>query len=125
MTVNFAYTQGGVTCYPDLIKISIAADTGQLVGFDASSYTMNHTARAIPAPKIAEPQARKLIASDLTILSQGLAIIPTQGKNERFCYEYKCGSMDGKHYLLYINAATGVQEQILILLEDENGTLVL
>ena len=35
------------------------------------------------------------------------------------------GLAAGQHYLLYVNAATGVQERILILLEDDNGTLAI
>ena len=34
-TINFAYTQDNITIYPDLIKVQVAMDTGDIVGFDA------------------------------------------------------------------------------------------
>jgi hypothetical protein len=57
--------------------------------------------------------------------SRGLALIPSDGENEIYCYEYKCESEDGRQVLVYINAQTGQEESILILLENESGTLVM
>ena len=34
-------------------------------------------------------------------------------------------SGEGQHILVYVNAQTGQEEKILILLEDESGTLVI
>ena len=61
----------------------------------------------------------------LTILSSGLAVIPTEGKYELLCHEFICQTADGMHAIVYINAQTGVEENILLLLEDENGTLTM
>lgn len=36
-TINFAYTQSGVTCYTDLIKVGVALDDGSIVLFDAAA----------------------------------------------------------------------------------------
>lgn len=52
-------------------------------------------------------------------------MIPTSGENEVLCYEYLCENSDGLHVIIYINAQSGTQENIYILLEDENGTLVM
>ena len=54
-----------------------------------------------------------------------LALIPARGTEEVFCRELVCRTEEGEHYLLYFNAVTGAQEKILILLEDETGTLAL
>ena len=43
--VNFAYVQDEVICYPDLIKVSIALDCGDVVGFEAQGYITNHQPR--------------------------------------------------------------------------------
>ena len=40
-------------------------------------------------------------------------------------HEFKCQTAEGKHILVYVNAQTGQEEKILILLEDESGTLVI
>lgn len=125
ITINFAYTQDGVICYPDLVKVALAMDNGQIIGYDAKGYIMSHTARMIPAAAVAEADAKKLVATDLTVLDHQMAIIPTDGKYEIFCHEFKCETADGRHYIVYVNAVTGQQEKILILIESENGTLTM
>ena len=52
LTINFAALQDGVLCYPDLVKVSIALDTGKITGFESMGYLMNHTARELPAPAV-------------------------------------------------------------------------
>lgn len=125
LTINMAYTQGGVICYPDLIKVSVALDTCRVVGFEARGYLMNHTERSIPQPAVSAADAQSKVGSDLKILSQQLALIPTLGEYEILCHEFKGETEDGKHYLIYVNAQTGDEERILLLLEDETGTLVI
>ena len=61
----------------------------------------------------------------LTVLSHQLALIPTGGEYEVLCHEFKCQAQDGSHVLIYVNAQTGKQQHILLLLEDESGTLVI
>ena len=125
LTVNFAARQDQVLCYPDLMKVSIALDTGKVVGFEAAGYLMNHTERDLPSPAVPAGTAQTGLAEGLTVLSQRLALIPTSGENEVLCHEFQCQDADGRHVLLYVNAMTGQEERILILLEDENGTLVI
>ena len=47
------------------------------------------------------------------------------GKEERLCWEFKCEDGEGKHVIVYADASTGEEVKLLLLLEDENGTLVL
>lgn len=122
MLINFAAVQDGVICYPDLIKVSVALDDGSIKGFEATGYIMNHRIRDIPAG-IPDDEARLQVSQRLDELSHEMAIIPTEGKNEVFCHEFKCVNSDGRHYIVYINAQTGNEEKILMLIEDENGTL--
>ena len=125
LTVNFAAVQDGMVCYPDLIKVSVALDNGSLVGLECGGYLMNHTQRDLPAPAVEVSQAAQRISPDLSILSTALALIPTGGENEILCHEFKCQSGDGQHCIVYVNVLTGMEERILLLLEDESGTLVL
>jgi hypothetical protein len=69
--------------------------------------------------------AANQVGGSLTILSHDLSVIPTDGQYEKFCHEFKCENEGGQHYLIYVNAVTGQQEKILILLEDESGTLTI
>ena len=125
LVINFASDQDGVICYPDLIKVSVALDTGSIVGFEARGYLMNHTARTLDAPAVTLEQAQAKISTRLNQLSHQLAVIPTSGEYELLCWEFKCETEGGQHVILYLSAQTGEEEKIFLLLEDENGTLVL
>ncbi|MBU5255504.1 germination protein YpeB [Tissierella praeacuta] len=118
---NFAYKENNITIYPDLIKVKVALDTGEIVGFDASAYYMNHKDRNIDTPHIAENEARAKVKMNFNIDSIRLALIP-KGKNEVLCYEFK-GKYNDSDFIIYINALNGREEQILQIIKDENGTL--
>lgn len=123
-TINFAYVQNGVVMYPDLIKVKVALDNGEVVGFESRGYLMSHKARNLPIPKISERQARAILNPRLKIVSVGLAVIPLESKREVFVYELK-GSLGNRNFLSYINAETGKEENTLIILDTPNGTLTM
>ncbi len=122
-TINFVCQEQGVRIYPDLVKVGIALDDGSVVRLDTSGYAMNHHKREIPAPLASPEDARALVPDNLKILEEGLAYIPTTGYHEVFCREYVCQTKDGMHALLYVNCESGQAENLLLLIESENGTL--
>ena len=125
LLVNFHHSQDGVRCYPDLIKVGVALDNGTLMSYDAQGYIMAHTARAIPEVTVSQEDAQQALADSLSVQEHSLAVIPSAGGEERFCHEFLCQTDSGERYLLYVNAQTGAEEKILILLEDETGTLTI
>lgn len=126
MTVNYAGKQGDITLYPDLVKVSVALDNGEIMGFDARGYIVNHKERKIATPHYSLGQAQERISSTLNVESGRLCIIPSSGLNEVLCYEFKCKSAtDEQELLVYINVETLREEQLLILLVGENGTLTI
>ena len=124
LLVSFAGTQDGWVCYPDLIKVRISLSDGSIVGFDAAGYLLNHAERTFPEPGDAD-EARQTVSPVLRVISEGLAVIPTEGKQERCCREYKCEAEDGTHFIVYLDAESGEEVKLLMLLEDENGTLAM
>lgn len=124
LLVSFHYARDGIVYYPDLVKVRVDLSEGRIVGFEAAGWLMNHRPRDL-APAIPAEEGRKAVAPGLTVLAQGLALIPTEGKAERLCWEFTCEDESGRHVLVYADAATGEEVKLLLLLEDENGTLVL
>ena len=120
---NFAGTQNGVVLYTDLIKIGVALDNGEILSFDARGYITNHTVRSLNKPKISESEAAEKLSDAINIKETNLCVIPSDGMNERYCYEFVCTDADGKQILVYINADTGEEEQILLLQISGNGRL--
>lgn len=122
--INFTYTQNGFICYPDLVKVGVAAD-GSIVAFENAGYILNHKERKLSALPVDISDARKLISPELTILREGLSVIPTSGMDECSCFEFICQSSDGSHCIIYVGTESGQQERILLLIEDEHGTLTI
>ena len=124
VTINYATTQDDVVLYPDLIKVKVALDNGEVLGVETTGYLNNYTIRDVSNVKITQDEAKSSLNQDLQIESQGLAVIPTEWKSEILCYEFK-GKVDDKEFLVYINAENGREEDILIITDTPNGTLVM
>ena len=91
---------------------------------ETSGYLNNHHKRSIPKAKITKEQAKKNLNKNLDIRSEGMAIIPTEWESEVLCYEFK-GKIDDTEYLVYINAETGEEQDILLIVNTPNGTLTM
>ena len=123
-TINYSYYEDGITYYTDLIKVSVALDNGEIMGFDATGYIMNHKVRKVPQnEKYDLKSAQKLLKDDLKILSYKKAFIPTDYETENYVYEYRCKADDGQEILVYIDPVTGEEKDILILLYTDGGVL--
>jgi len=122
ITINYAYTQDNVIMYADLVKVKVALDNGEIIGLETTGYLNNHYERQIPTRKISLENARKQISENAQITSEYLAMIPTEWRTERFCYEFK-GKIENIDFIAYINAETGEEEDILIVTNTENGIL--
>ena len=127
VTINYAYYQTAsdgkqVVMYPDLIKLKLALDDGSVLGIETSGYLNCHYEREIPTNIISKDEAKKILNSDLEIISENLAIIPTEWQTEILCWEFK-GKVEDNEFLVYINAQTGKEEDILVIVNTPNGTL--
>ncbi|MBE6800416.1 MAG: hypothetical protein E7529_04345 [Ruminococcaceae bacterium] len=123
-TINYSYYEDGITYYTDLIKVSVALDDGEILGFDATGYIMNHKVRKVPEnTKYDLRSAGKLLKDDLKILSNKKAFIPTDYETEDYVYEYRCEAEDSQEILVYIDPVTGEEKDILILLYTDGGVL--
>lgn len=122
-TVNFAYENEGVICYPDLIKLSVSLETGNIISFDARGYIMNHTDRPPVQSKISADEAKMSVSDYLTVMSSRLAVIPTDYKTEKTAYEFHCKTPDEQEVLVYIDVLTAKEDDILLLLYSDGGIL--
>lgn len=122
--INYAGTQDGVILYPDLIKVKVALDTGEICSVEAQGYIFNHEIRENLIPKISMQEAKAVLNKNLEIMSEGLAMIPTDSKDEILTYEFK-GVVGSKEFLIYINANTAQEEKILMIRETPGGILTM
>ncbi len=122
VVINYAYEQDGYTVFPDLVKVKVALDNGEILGFESRGYIMNHTFRTIPEEKVTREEALKNMSAHLKAEEVTKAIIPLENGSEAACWQIK-GVVSDKHFLMYVNTQTGFTEDVQILLENETGTL--
>lgn len=124
LTINYAYVQQDIIMYPDLIKIKVALDDGEILGIETTGYLSNHEERNLKTAKITKEEAKKKLNKNLNIMSEKMAVIPTEYKTEIFCYEFK-GKIDDREFIIYINTETGEEEDILVIYNTPNGVLTM
>lgn len=124
-TINYAATQDDAILYTDLVKVGVALDDGSIVYYDARGYLMNHRQRELEQPALTAKDASASISPMLNITSSRLAVIPTPGQNEVLTYEFSATAKDdpAQQVLVYVNASTGAEENILLLIRTPGGTL--
>lgn len=122
--INFAYSEKNVIRYTDLIKVGVSLADGKIYSLEAKGYLTNHRNREDFKPSITPDEAKAKISTNLTIISSKNCIIPKDNGKEAYCYEFHCKSKkSNEEVLIYINAKTGEEENILLLLYSDNGTL--
>ena len=128
ITINYAYAQpsnyGNVIMYADLVKVKVALDNGEILGIETTGYLNSHYERNISNIQITKEQAKENLNEELQIESERLAFIPTEFQTEILCWEFK-GKVDDTEFLVYVNATTGTEEDILVIKDTPNGTLTM
>lgn len=109
----------GVRIYPDKVRLMIALDNGLPVGFDAVPYYAFHHDRTFPT-KLTLDQALHKLRTDFQVMESRLAVIVKSGNQEVYCYEFR-GKYQGEEYLVYLNAETGVEENIQRIIKTPRG----
>ena len=89
---------------------------------DTRLHLNSHTKRDLKEPKVSKEKAKESLNKDLNIESEELAVIPTEWKTEVLCWEFE-GNIDGLDFIVYVNAETGKEEDILIITNTPNGIL--
>ena len=75
----------------------------------------------VASPEEAEALGR--ISPKLTAISARLCVIP-QNRAEYLCYEISAANADGD-FLVYVDARTGVERELMQVISKSNGTLVM
>lgn len=118
---NIAPKAGGIILYPDLVKVKVDMEKGNVVGYDAVSYFINHTDRNLTKASISADSARANIDDSFEIVNERLVLAPLEYAREVLCFEFEC-QRNGATYYIYINAATGVEENVLKVVETDDGS---
>jgi spore germination protein len=109
--LTYVTVQDRIRIYPESIKIKVALDNGQVIGFSADDYLQSHRKRDLPEPAITAKEARGKLNSNLKVMQEGLAVITNNLGDDVLCYEF-IGTMDHDTYRVYVNAENGLEEKV-------------
>ncbi len=112
-TITFVPRRNKILHYPEMIKLQVAQDNGEILGMDAIALVTfnNPKAPAFSNPKINEGNIRKLLNPNLEMKKIQLAQVLDEMYNKVLCYEVD-GTLQKDRYLIYYNANTGREEKI-------------
>ena len=98
--------------------------SGTVVGYDATTYFTNHTARTIASAQGSIKDAEVKVPSKFVVKGRRTVLAPLDYNREVLCYEFETTYNDSTYYF-YINAVTGEEENILKVIETDKGNLLL
>ena len=122
--INMCYEQDGIVNYPDMVKLKISLDTGEVIGYEGLNYAFNHTAREYEEPKISEEQAILNVSAILENIEIRLVTIPWNTVSEKVAYEI-VGELDGEKYFVYVDAYNGDELNVLRMIDSNQGDLLM
>ncbi|MDQ0178392.1 germination protein YpeB [Bacillus chungangensis] len=109
--LTFVTTQDNIRIYPEAIKIKVALDNGQIVGFAAADFLQTHQKRDITNPGISREEAAGFLNTNLKVMEDGLAIVTNDLEEDVLCYEF-LGTLGNDTYRIFINAEDGMEEKV-------------
>lgn len=121
---NITPTQNGIILYPDLVKVKVNLTSGTVVGYDSTSYFTNHTQRNLSRGDIKYSQVSGKIPSNFELLQNRLALVPLDYNREVVCIEVEA-TENGSRYYFYFNDIDGKLENVLKVIETDNGNLLM
>lgn len=120
--VNCATVIDDVIIYPDLIKVAVNAQ-GEVVGFEARAYLLNHTDWDVTFGDTSEAAAREALDKSLKVTNTARALIEKNNKHY-LCYEFQC-QHNGRQYYVYVDSATGNEVELFKVIANTEGHTVL
>ena len=122
--VNLCTIINDTIIYPEMIKVKISCDSGEIIGWEARTYAYNKTERTNTKPSKTASQARERVSKLLDIETEKKALIPLDFNREVLCYEFKC-TYNNYVYYVYINADTLEEENVLRVIDTLDGNLMM
>ncbi len=112
-TLTFVPEREGILRYAEPVKVQVSAADGSILGFWGTSfYTAQSRREGSEEPLKRGEVVEGKLRDGLEVLQEKLALIPTAEEGEvltrRLGVRYK-----DDYYLIYLNAATGEEEQIV------------
>lgn len=114
MELTFVYAADEVTSLGDTVKVSVNMDDGTIAGFDAAEFLRNHVEHEAVTPNITQEEAQRVsIPAELTVNGAALSYYTAESGKTTLCWRFQCQTEQGNTCLIYADAATGKQVEIV------------
>lgn len=117
---NFAPVINDVVIYPDLVKVKVDLASGQITGYEANSYYINHKNRNLTAFGVSLSEARGQVKENYVIKQERKVLAPIDYE-EILCWEFNT-LKNGEIYYFYVDGETGQLVNVLKVIKTSDGS---
>ncbi|MBS3985868.1 MAG: germination protein YpeB [Selenomonadales bacterium] len=114
---TYCYAADGILFYPDLLRVRVAQDNGEILSFEGNGYVKYHRERGNFSEVVGIAAATAKLNETLEVIAgpQRVVLFDRRGV-EVLCWEFTVQRRGGtEQFLVYINAVTGREENIVRL----------
>lgn len=114
MELTYVYADDSGAYLADVIRVTVALDTGAVIAMDAADYLRNHKAPStVPTPLVtAQAAAAQSVPEDATVRDSELTWFTGDTDVTTLCWRLEVTGADGGSCTIYVDAETGEQTEI-------------
>ena len=108
--MRFVRLENGAACLDDTLSISVALDDGSIYSFNAVNYSSGETGAEWT---VDQEEAEQALPESLSVADSRKVILKSPGGQDLACYEFSCTDGEERQVVIYVDAATGKQCEIV------------
>lgn len=115
----FVPRQQGSLIFADRVSVSFALDNGEILALNGTEYLLSHNPDRTFAPSVTAKEGASVLREGLEVLDTDLASLAGGDGSEVLCWMFTVSDGDGRA-VVFVDAKTKTEREILLLLQDEN-----
>ncbi len=119
LTAVYVLRSQGVLVYSDRITVTMALDNGEILTVNGVEYLLAHDPDRNVTHTVSKEEALQVLRSDLKVESADLALVPGGDGSEKLCWQFTVYDDTETRAMVFVNANTKVEEEILLLIEED------
>lgn len=108
--MRFVKLENGAACLDNALSISVALDDGSIYSFNAVNYSSGETGAEWT---VDQEEAEQALPESLSVADSRKVILKSPGGQDLACYEFSCTDGEERQVVIYVDAATGKQCEIV------------
>lgn len=109
-SMRFVRLENDAVCLDNSLRISVALDDGSIYSFNAVDYSGEETGAEWT---VSPEEAEKALPDSLNVADSRKVILKSPGGQDLSCYEFSCTDGEERQVVIYVDAASGKQCEIV------------